>query len=80
MGGAEPRACSCRRINPGRKCSLRQHPPNEAPAISLRFAEPPSDVGTGGGQMGERGAGAVVVVFAACVDVSGISPGNSDGD
>jgi hypothetical protein len=57
-----------------------QHPPSEAPAIPLRFAEPPSVEGTGGGQMGEAALGAVAVVLAACVDVSGISPGNSKGD
>jgi len=53
---------------------------SDPPAISLRFAEPPSVEGTGGGQMGEGGLGAVAVVLAACVDVSGISPGNSKGD
>ena len=57
-----------------------QHPPSEAPAIPLRFTEPPSVEGTGGGQMGEGALGAVAVVLAACVDVSGISPGNSKGD
>jgi hypothetical protein len=57
-----------------------QHPLSDAPAISLRFAEPPSVEGTEGGQMGEGGLGAVAVVLAACVDVSGISPGNSKGD
>jgi hypothetical protein len=30
--------------------------------------------------MGEEALGAVAVVLAACVDVSGISPGNSKGD
>jgi hypothetical protein len=59
---------------------LRQHPPIETPAISLRFADPPSDVGTGGGQMGEEGPRAAAVVLAACVEVSGISPGNIRGD
>lgn len=57
-----------------------QHPLSDAPAISLRFAEPPSVEGTGGGQMGEGGPEAVPVVLAACVEVSGISPGNSKGD
>lgn len=52
-----------------------QHPPNDAPAISLRFTEPPSDVGTGGAQMGEDGPGAAPVVLAACVELSGFSPG-----
>jgi hypothetical protein len=59
---------------------LIQHPLSEAPAISLRFAEPPSVEGTGGGQMGEGALGAVAVVLAACVDVPFISPGNSKGD
>jgi hypothetical protein len=57
-----------------------QHPLSDAPAISLRFAEPPSVEGTGGGQMDEGGLAAVAVVLDACVDVSGISPGNSKGD
>ena len=57
-----------------------QHPPSDAPAISLRFAEPPSVEGTGGGQIGEREPGAVALMLAACVDVSGISPGNNTGD
>jgi hypothetical protein len=30
--------------------------------------------------MGEEGLGAVAVVLAACVEVSGISPGNISGD
>ena len=57
-----------------------QHPLSDAPAIPLRFAEPLSVEGTGGGQIGEGGLGAVAVVLAACVDVSGISPGKSKGD
>jgi hypothetical protein len=57
-----------------------QHPLSDAPAISLRFAEPPSVEGTGGGQMGEGELETVAVVLAACDDVSGISPGNSKGD
>lgn len=56
-----------------------QHPPSDAPAISLRFAEPPSVAGTGGGQTGEAAPGAAAAVLAAWVDVSGISPGNSKG-
>jgi hypothetical protein len=59
---------------------VTQHPLIGTPAISLRFAEPPSDEGTGGGHMGEEGLGAVAVVLAACVEVSGISPGNISGD
>jgi hypothetical protein len=50
------------------------------PAIPLRFTEPPSVEGTGGGQTGDEELGAVAVVLAACVDVFGISPGNSNGD
>jgi hypothetical protein len=57
-----------------------QHPPGDAPAISLRLAEPPSVEGTGGGQTGEGEPGAAAVVLAVCVDVSGISPGSSKGD
>jgi hypothetical protein len=57
-----------------------QHPPSDAPAISVRLAEPPSVAGTGGGQAGEGELGAAAVVLAACVDVSGISPGNNTGD
>ena len=57
-----------------------QHPPSDAPAISLRFAEPPSVEGIGGGQIGEKEPGAVALVLAACVEVSGISPGKSKGD
>jgi hypothetical protein len=43
-----------------------QHPSIDTPAIKVRFAEPPSDEGTGGGQMGEGEAGAVDVVTALC--------------
>jgi hypothetical protein len=50
------------------------------PAISVRFAEPPSVEGTGGAQIGEGGAGADAVALAACVEVSGISPRRSKGD
>jgi hypothetical protein len=49
------------------------------PSISLRFTEPPSVEGTEGGHIGEKEPGAVAVALAACVDVSGISPGNSKG-
>jgi hypothetical protein len=44
------------------------------------LAEPPSVAGTGSGQAGEGELGAVAVVLADCVDVSGISPGNNRGD
>jgi hypothetical protein len=43
------------------------------------LAEPPSVEGTGGGQTDEAELEAAAVVLAACVDVSGISPGNSKG-
>jgi hypothetical protein len=43
-----------------------QHPLGDTPAIKVRFAEPPSDEGTGGGQIGAGAAGAVAVVTAAC--------------
>jgi hypothetical protein len=36
--------------------------------------------GTGSGQVGEETPGDAAVVLAACVDVSGISPGNNRGD
>jgi hypothetical protein len=49
------------------------------PPISLRLAEPPSVVGTGGGHIGENEPGDVAVELAAWFDVSGISPGNSKG-
>jgi hypothetical protein len=48
---------------------------SDAPAISLRFTEPPSDEGTGGGQIGEDGPGAAAVVLAAWLELSGFSPG-----
>jgi hypothetical protein len=48
--------------------------------MSVRFTEPPSVEGTGGGQIGEGALGAVAVVLAACGDVSRISPGSSKGD
>ena len=41
------------------------------------FADPPSVVGIGGGQMVEGGLGAAAVVLADCVEVSRPSPGNS---
>lgn len=52
-----------------------QHPLSDAPAISLRFTEPPSDEGTGGGQMGKGGPGAVAVVLAPWLELSDFSPG-----
>jgi hypothetical protein len=68
------------RRNTSRRLFQPQHPFSDPPAISLRFAEPPSVEGTGGGQIGEGGLGAVAVVLAAWVDVSGSSPGNNRGD
>jgi hypothetical protein len=56
-----------------------QHPPAEKPSITVIFAEPPSVVGIAGGQMVEGALGAVAVVLADCVDVSGLSPGNCSG-
>jgi hypothetical protein len=41
------------------------------------FADPPSVVGIGGGQMVEGGLGAAAVVLADCVEVSSPSPGSS---
>lgn len=49
------------------------------PAIPVRFAEPPSVAGTGGGQVGDGALGEAAVLLAAWVDVSGISPGNNKG-
>jgi hypothetical protein len=43
------------------------------------FADPPSVVGIGGGQMVEGELGAAAVVLADCIDVSRPSPGNSRG-
>src|ERR1700678_1737049 len=57
-----------------------QHPPSDAPAISVRLAEPPSVVGIGGGQTDAAAPGAAAVVLGPWVEVSGISPGNSTGD
>lgn len=49
------------------------------PAIPVRFAEPPSVAGIGGGQVGDGALGEAAVLLAAWVDVSGISPGNNKG-
>jgi hypothetical protein len=56
-----------------------QHPLSDAPAISLRFTEPPSDEGTGGGQMGGGGPGAAAVVLAPWLELPGFSPGICNG-
>ena len=47
--------------------------------ISIEDPPDPSQPSSAGGQMGEGALGAVAVVLAACVDVSGISPGNNKG-
>ena len=47
--------------------------------MALRFAEPPSLVGTAGGQMAEEWPGAVAVVIADWVERFGVSPGNNRG-
>jgi hypothetical protein len=62
-------------------CSIAdQHPLSEPPTISVRLAEPPSDVGTGGGQIGEAAwLAAAAVEVADCVEVLSISPGNCNG-
>jgi hypothetical protein len=56
-----------------------QHPLRDSFTIPLRFTEPPSEVGTGGGQIVEAWLGAVAVVIADWFEVSGISPGNNEG-
>jgi hypothetical protein len=47
--------------------------------MSVIFADPPSVVGIGGGQIVEGVPGAAAVVLADCVEVSSPSPGNSRG-
>lgn len=42
--------------------------------MTVMLAEPPSDVGTAGGQMLEGALGAAAVVPAACVELFGPSP------
>jgi hypothetical protein len=59
-----------------------QHPLRDPPTISEMLAEPPSEVGTGGGQTVEEEAAwlaAAAVEVAACVEVSALSPDNSNG-
>jgi hypothetical protein len=61
--------------------SRHQHPLSVIPPANCSmFAEPPSVVGTGGGQMLDGALGAVAVVFAAAVEVSDPSPGSCKGD
>jgi len=49
--------------------------------MSVRFAEPPSEVGTGGGQrvLDEEWLAAPAVELAACDEVLGASPGSCKG-
>lgn len=48
--------------------------------MSVRLAEPPSEVGTGGGQTGDVAwLEAAAVDVADCVEVLGASPGNCSG-
>jgi hypothetical protein len=49
--------------------------------MSVRLAEPPSEVGTGGGQVVvvDEWPEAATVEVAPCVEVSAPSPGNSSG-
>jgi len=68
--------------NPGVKARSIQHPLSDPPTISVKFAEPPSDVGTGGGQTMEEEAAwlaAAAVEVAACVELSALSPDSSRG-
>ena len=55
-----------------------QQPLSEPPTMSVRLTEPPSDVGTGGGQIGpdEERLEAAAVDAADCVEVLGASPGS----
>jgi hypothetical protein len=59
-----------------------QHPLSEPPTMSVMLAEPPSEVGTGGGQMVEEDAAplaAAAVEVAAWVEVSALSPDSCNG-
>jgi hypothetical protein len=57
-----------------------QQPLREPPTISVRLAEPPSEVGTGGGQIElDEWLEAAAVEVAACVEVLGVSPGICNG-
>ena len=64
---------------PAASAMLAQHPFRDPPTISVRFAEPPSVVGTAGAQIVEDWLDAAAVAVAACVEVPGISPGNNNG-
>jgi hypothetical protein len=56
-----------------------QHPLRDPPTISVRFAEPPSVVGIGGGQIVEEWLGDGAIVIGACGEGLDISPGSSKG-
>jgi hypothetical protein len=57
-----------------------QHPLSEPPTISVRLAEPPSEVGTGGGQIVlDEWLAAAAVEVAPCVEVLGVSPESCNG-
>jgi hypothetical protein len=49
------------------------------PAMLVKCAEPPSVVGTGGGQIAAEWPGVAAVDWAACDEWSGASPGNWSG-
>jgi hypothetical protein len=57
-----------------------QHPLSEPPTISVRLAEPPSDVGTEGGQIVlDEWLAAAAVEAAACDEVLAVSPESCNG-
>ena len=63
-----------------RRADRPQHPLSDAPTISVRLAEPPSEVGTDGGQIVlDEWLAAAAVEVAACVEVLGVSPDNCKG-
>jgi hypothetical protein len=60
--------------------TLAQHPLSEPPTISVRLAEPPSEVGTEGGQIVlDEWLAAAAVDDAACDEVLGLSPESCKG-
>ena len=57
-----------------------QHPLSDPPTISVRLAEPPSEVGTAGGQIVlDEWLAAAAVEVAPCVEVLGVSPDSCKG-
>jgi hypothetical protein len=57
-----------------------QHPLSDPPTISVRLAEPPSEVGTAGGQIVlDEWLAAAAVEVAACDEVLGVSPDSCKG-